>query len=119
MLGNMAPLQFDQEQGIGCRPPVPAPNPPSVSTQASSSIWSIPVVISAAVSLSIIFTILLVRRRTSKLYNQAREKDPTLSRTDFSRRWKMSASQRHKEDERQRITLIRKALASREDQQSG
>ena len=114
MLRDMAPLLFDREQIIGCRPH--APNPPSFSAEAGSSVWSIPILITATVSLSIIFTIFLVRRRRTKLYIQARKKDPTLSRMDFLRRWKMSTAQRHEEDELQRITLIRKALASRKEQ---
>src|SRR6266566_6923271 len=105
----MAPPLVNRDQIIGCKPHAPKP---SVSAETSGIIWIIPIIITGTASLSIIFIVFLVRRRRKATqYSRAREKDPALSWTDFSRRWKMSADQRQEEDEIQRITQIRKALA--------
>ena len=79
-----------------------------------STIWIIPTVVAGGVVITALLVWALVGFSRRRQYRKAREKDLCLTQTEFVKRRKMSATKRLEEEERQRVIMIRKSLASRE-----
>ncbi|KAK3319082.1 hypothetical protein B0H66DRAFT_256539 [Apodospora peruviana] len=92
------------------------PDSTKANSQGSSDspgMWVTAVIVVGIVVIGglVMFTILFFNKRNQ--YRKARQRDPYLSRGEFMKQRKMSAADRFQEEERQRITMIRKSLATR------
>jgi len=86
---------------------------PGTKPPGNPKVWIIPAVVGGGVLITacLVWAVLAIKRRR-KIKN-ARDVDPYLTCPDVSRRRKMSAAERIEEEEKQRIIMIRKSLASR------
>jgi hypothetical protein len=75
--------------------------------------WVIPVIVVGILILTAltIWAFVIFNRRRE--YGKARAQEPYLSRPEFDKRRKMSQAEKLEEEEKQRIIMIRKSLASR------
>jgi len=75
--------------------------------------WVIPVIVVSVIFITglLVFVFIFFARRSE--YIRAREKEPYLTRSEFAKRRKLSEAARLEEEEKQRIIMIRKSLASR------
>lgn len=75
--------------------------------------WVIPVIVVSVIFVTclLVFVFIFFTRRSE--YIRAREKEPYLTRSEFAKRRKLSEAARLEEEEKQRIIMIRKSLASR------
>jgi hypothetical protein len=75
--------------------------------------WVIPVIVGGIiVTTALVVSVFVVYKKRNE-YRKAREKEPSLTRAEFARRRTMSEADRLEEEEKQRIIMIRKSLASR------
>jgi hypothetical protein len=107
----MPPILNSEDAIIGCTADA------SSVQQTSNTVWIIPVIVIAAVSLVATTIFLVLRQNQARMYRQACKNDPLLSKNEFLRRRKMTTSQRLREDEGRRKIIIRDALASKASKQ--
>jgi len=107
MVPNLASQKVEM---LGCIPDTPNTLP---AAEAAVN-WITPLLVLGTVSIAATGTLLMLRRiKKIKLYQQAREKDPGLSWSVFSRKWKMSEARQIEENERERTAIIEKSLTKR------
>lgn len=75
--------------------------------------WVIPVIVSSTLVIIALVVCGFIYYNKRGEFRRAKEQDPYLTRSDFSRRKNMSALERKEEEERQRLSMIQKSLASR------
>lgn len=75
--------------------------------------WIIPVIVSSTLVIIALAVCGFIYYNKRGEFRKAKAQEPYLTRSDFSRRKNMSASERKEEEERQRLSMIRKSLASR------
>ncbi|KAK4450812.1 hypothetical protein QBC34DRAFT_65917 [Podospora aff. communis PSN243] len=85
----------------------------SSASATSNRPWMIPVIVVGILILTAlaIWAFVIFNRRRE--YGKARAQEPYLSRPEFDKRRKMSQAEKLEEEEKQRIIMIRKSLASR------
>ncbi|KAK0715124.1 hypothetical protein B0H67DRAFT_488671 [Lasiosphaeris hirsuta] len=82
-------------------------------TQNSSLAWIIPTVVVGLVVVTAFLVYALLRYNKCRQFRKEQEKNPYLTPNEFSRRRRMTAQDRAEEEEKQRVIMIRKSLASR------
>ncbi|KAK0645757.1 hypothetical protein B0T16DRAFT_390312 [Cercophora newfieldiana] len=89
---------------------VTAGSPDTITSQRP---WVIPVIVAGVLVIAVltICAFVYINRRCE--YGKARAQEPYLSRPEFDKRRKMSQAEKLEEEEKQRIIMIRKSLASR------
>jgi len=75
--------------------------------------WLIPVIVVGVLLLAACAIWGFVSYNRRREYGKARAQEPYLSRPEFNKRRKMSQAEKVQEEEKQRIIMIRKSLASR------
>ena len=75
--------------------------------------WVIPVIVAGVILLSALTIWAFVYFNRRREFGKARSQEPYLSRPEFDKRRKMSSAEKLEEEEKQRIIMIRKSLASR------
>jgi len=86
---------------------------PNSKPPGNPKVWIIPAVIGGGVLVTALFVWAVLAIKQRRKIKNARDADPYLPHPDFSKRRKMSAAERVEEEEKQRIIMIRKSLASR------
>ncbi|KAL2256843.1 hypothetical protein VTK26DRAFT_1037 [Humicola hyalothermophila] len=94
--------QVQQGEGVG-----------SEAATSPTLWWVVVAVVVGIAVVSITVSVVLVVYSRRRQYEKARERDPYLTREEFTRRRKMSAADLEREDEARRSYIIRKSLASR------
>jgi len=104
----MAPFPDVQPAGAISTPLGSGSKPPS-----NPKVWIIPAVVGGGVLMAalLVWAVLAIKKRRKA--KEAEGLDPYLTRPDFSKKRKLSAAERVEEEEKQRIIMIRKSLASR------
>jgi len=112
----MPPFRLSLVQPRQDKTATPYGTTPNHDDGSGSRPWVIPVIVAGIIILSIavVWGIVFFNRRRE--FGKARQRDPYLSRPEFDKRRKMSAAEKVEEEEKQRIILLRKSLASRESQ---
>lgn len=105
---NMAPYPDLEPAQATSSPLGPDSKPPG-----NPKVWIIPAVVGGGVLVTALFVWAVLAIKQRRKLKNARDTDPYLPRPDFSKRRKMSAAERVEEEEKQRIIMIRKSLASR------
>ncbi|KAK3353342.1 hypothetical protein B0T25DRAFT_518427 [Lasiosphaeria hispida] len=82
-------------------------------TRNSSLAWVIPTVVAGLIVVTAFLVYALLSYNKRRQFRKEQEKDPYLTPNEFSRRRRMTAQDRVEEEEKQRVIMIRKSLASR------
>ncbi|KAK5653936.1 hypothetical protein OQA88_7861 [Cercophora sp. LCS_1] len=86
---------------------------PSEIHHPNRMVWIIPVIVSSILVIIALVVCGFIYYNKRGEFRKAKEQNPYLSRTDFAKKKSMSASEQKEEEERQRMSMIRKSLASR------
>ncbi|KAK0627580.1 hypothetical protein B0T14DRAFT_493643 [Immersiella caudata] len=112
--GSLKPREDDVTASASTATPLDG----GITAESSAGItsdrpWAVPVIVVGVLivtALTIWGFVVFNRRRE---YGKARAQEPYLSRPEFDKRRKMSQAEKLEEEEKQRIIMIRKSLASR------
>lgn len=86
---------------------------PRLEARNTTTPWVVPVIVVGIVLVVLVTVSTILIYNNRRQYKKAQENNPYLSRQDFARRRKLGAAGQFEEEERQRISMIRKSLATR------